>query len=252
MKTTARKKNKPSSRVAQRSTKSSVKATKTRQRTKKASPKKEKPDEDKFKELFNDLLKDTLNAEKQLVRALPKMVKAATSKQLASAFKKHLSETEKQVSRLEKVFSVCGFKVVGKKCEAMEGLVKEGEEAIKETTQGSFVRDVALIVAAQKVEHYEMAAYGSLRSIAETLGYSKAVDLLQKTLDEEGAADKALTELSASINAKAAGTTGSKVQASASDQEEEEEEPIEEAVYLDADEEEEGDQRSDRNMGNSL
>jgi ferritin-like metal-binding protein YciE len=158
---------------------------------------------DALKKLLHDMLKDTMSAEKQLVKALPKMAKAATSEELKNAFTKHLSETENQVARLEEVFEACDLPVGAKKCEAMAGLVKEGEEAIKETEKGSAVRDVALIVAAQKVEHYEIAAYGSLRSITTVLGLQEAADLLQETLDEEGATDKTLTQIAGKINVQA-------------------------------------------------
>lgn len=236
------------------------------QRIKKASKpiarKQEESGDDQMKKYFNDLLKDTLNAEKQMVRALPRMAKACTSKSLRKAFEKHLGETEKHVTRLEKVFIACGFKITSKKCEAMEGLVKEGVEAIHETTKGSLVRDVALIVAAQKVEHYEIASYGSLRSIAMILGFDKAVELLQKTLDEEGAADKKLTEISDSLNPKASASKpeAQKTTASAESKNisEEADAEVEEAVYLDADEEEEGEGEgspsgnASGNFGNSL
>jgi len=191
---------------------SSKKAAPVRATAKKTAPKKSEPQshEETLKNIFHEILKDTLNAEKQLVKALPKMAKASTSPKLGKAFEKHLAETEKQVTRLEKVFQICDLKVAGKKCEAMEGLVKEGEEAIKETPKGSWVRDVALIVAAQKVEHYEIAAYGSLRSIASILGYEKAADLLQKTLDEETGADEKLTAISETVNPAAKGSSSSK------------------------------------------
>lgn len=156
-----------------------------------------------LKKLFEDILKDTMSAEKQLVKALPKMAKGASSEELKAAFTDHLQVTQGQVTRLEQVFEVCGLKVGSKKCEAMEGLVKEGEEAIEDTEDGSAVRDVALIVAAQKVEHYEIAAYGSLRNLATILGYDEAADLLQETLDEEGDADKTLTGIAEEINVEA-------------------------------------------------
>ncbi len=171
-----------------------------------------------LKSLFEDILKDTMSAEKQLLKALPKMAKGASSKELQAAFKDHLAVTQGQVKRLEQVFEVCGLKVASKKCEAMEGLVKEGEEAIEDTEDGSAVRDVALIVAAQKVEHYEIAAYGSLRNLAAILGYDEAADLLQETLDEEGDADKTLTGIAEEIN----------VEAYAGDDEEEDEDDTDE------------------------
>lgn len=158
---------------------------------------------DELTKLFKDQLKDVMSAEKQLVRALPKMAKASTSEELQQAFQDHLEVTKGQVTRLEQVFEVLGIKPSSKTCEAMKGLVEEGQEAIEETREGSLVRDVALIVAAQKVEHYEIAAYGSLRSIANVLGLTEAVELLQETLDEEGEADKLLTQISDSINMEA-------------------------------------------------
>lgn len=162
-----------------------------------------------LEKFFHDALKDVYNAEKQLLKALPKMAKAATSEELTAAFEDHLSVTEEQVTRLEQVFEAAGLKVASKKCEAMEGLVKEGEEAIEDTEDGSLVRDVALIVAAQKVEHYEIASYGSLRDIATILGHTEAAALLQETLDEEGDADKTLSGIAAQINAEAYEEDGS-------------------------------------------
>lgn len=156
-----------------------------------------------LKKLYEEGLKDIYNAEKQLLKALPKMAKAATSEELVNAFEEHLAVTEGQVARLEEVFAASGLKVGSKKCAAMEGLVKEGEEAVEETEDGSTVRDVALIMAAQKVEHYEMASYGTLRSIATVLGFDEAADLLQETLDEEGEADKTLTGIAVEVNIEA-------------------------------------------------
>lgn len=158
---------------------------------------------DELTQLFKDQLKDVLSAEKQLIKALPKMAKASTSAELKQAFLNHLEETRNQVVRLENVFELMGAKPTSKLCKAMEGLVEEGKEAIEETDKGSLLRDVVLIIAAQKVEHYEMAAYGSLRSLANVLGLSKAAKILQETLDEEGNADKLLTQLSDSINIEA-------------------------------------------------
>lgn len=170
---------------------------------KKQGAQQEQAGSEELKELFHETLKDIYNAEKQLVKALPKMAKAATSQQLIDAFEEHLTVTENQVTRLEQVFEACDLKVSSKKCEAMEGLVQEGQEAIEETEDGSAVRDVALIIAAQKVEHYEIAAYGSLRTIATLLGFDEAAELLQETLDEEGEADKTLTDVAGQINMEA-------------------------------------------------
>ncbi|HEY9176357.1 MAG TPA: ferritin-like domain-containing protein [Flavipsychrobacter sp.] len=145
--------------------------------------------------LFTDSLKDIYWAEKQLVKSLKKMAKAATADEVRSAFEEHMTQTEGQVERLEQVFEIIEKKAVGKKCHAMEGLVTEAEELIEETEDGSETRDVALIAAAQKVEHYEIASYGTLRLLAQVLGYKKAVNLLQETLDEEKETDKTLTEI---------------------------------------------------------
>jgi ferritin-like metal-binding protein YciE len=154
-------------------------------------------------ELFIEELKDIYWAEQHLVKALPKMAAAATSAQLKKAFKDHLSVTEIQVERLVNVFELLGKKPEGKKCEAMSGLVKEAEE-LMEDTKDKATRDVALIMSAQKVEHYEIATYGSLRTIATQLGLKEASKLFQKTLNEEGEADQALTEIAEfSVNERA-------------------------------------------------
>lgn len=146
-------------------------------------------------DLLEDSIKDLYSAENQLVKALPKMVKKASSAQLKTAFADHLDETRGHVERLSKIGKELEIKVSGKKCKAMEGLIEEGSEVIEEEGDPS-VLDAALIGAAQRVEHYEIAAYGTARAIAEKLGYSKVVDLLQDTLDEEGAADKKLSSIS--------------------------------------------------------
>ena len=143
----------------------------------------------KLRETFLDELADLYDAEKQLVKALPKMAKAAKHDELRDAFETHLEETEEHVRRLEQVFKAFGEKPKGKKCKAMQGLVEEGEEVIDEE-----MGDAALICAAQKVEHYEIASYGSLQSWAELLEESEAADLLQETLDEEKATDEKLTQ----------------------------------------------------------
>ena len=143
-----------------------------------------------LRETFVEELKDLYDAEKQLLKALPKMAKAADHEELKAAFEDHLQETETHVERLEQVFSIFGETAKGKKCKAMQGLVEEGQDLIDEE-EG----DAALICAAQKVEHYEIASYGSLRTWAELLDEDEAVDLLQETLDEEKAADEKLTEI---------------------------------------------------------
>lgn len=154
-------------------------------------------------ELFIEELKDILDAEKQLVKALPKMAKAATSEKLQEAFTEHLKQTKGQVERLEKVFQSLDVAARGKHCEAMEGLVEEGKEVIEDDLEDA-VRDAALIGAAQKVEHYEIASYGTLIAHARLLGHEDAVTLLQETLEEEKQTDGNLTELAESeINIEA-------------------------------------------------
>lgn len=156
-----------------------------------------------LRELFEDELKDIYWAEKALVKAMPKMIKNASSEELIAALEDHLSMTEEQVARAEQVFEVLGLKPQGKKCEAMAGLIKEAEEIMKETKKG-MVRDAGIISAAQKIEHYEIATYGTLRTFALTLEEEEAADLLQMTLDEEKDADSGLTDIAeAFINAEA-------------------------------------------------
>jgi len=148
-----------------------------------------------LEKLFIDSLKDIYWAEKQLTKTLPKMKKAATTDELKSAIEEHLTQTEGHVKRLEQVFDMCGKKVQAKKCDAMEGLIKEGDSIVEETQQGSMTRDAGIIMAAQKVEHYEIATYGSLVQIAKTLGMNDAAEVLHLTLDEEKQADEKLTEV---------------------------------------------------------
>ncbi len=156
-------------------------------------------------ELFVEELKDILDAEKQLVKALPKMAKAATSEKLQEAITEHLEQTKGQVARLEKVFQGLDMTARGKRCAAMEGLIEEGKEVIEDDLEDT-VRDAALIGAAQKVEHYEIASYGTLIAHARLLGHEEAVSLLQETLDEEKQTDENLTELAESeINIEAHG-----------------------------------------------
>lgn len=147
-------------------------------------------------------LKDLYSAEKQLTKALPKMAKAATSEELKQVFEEHLKETEGQVARLEKISKIAGKSLAGKKCKAMEGLVEEGKEIMEEDCTPE-VRDVALIAAAQKVEHYEIASYGCAKTYARLLGYSEVEELLEETQQEESAADEKLTALSEELNAEA-------------------------------------------------
>jgi ferritin-like metal-binding protein YciE len=157
-----------------------------------------------LRELFEDSLKDIYWAEKALIKAIPKMVKNATSLELIEALNGHLEETEQQVARLEKVFEIIGKKATAKKCDAMEGLIKEGE-GIVEGTETGVVRDAGIISACQKIEHYEIATYGTLRQFAETLGLPEAASLLEETLDEEKAADERLTEVAVNtVNLEAA------------------------------------------------
>lgn len=157
-----------------------------------------------LRELFIDELKDIYWAEKALVKALPKMAKKSTSSELIAAIEDHLSVTETHVERLEQVFEVLGEKAAAKKCEAMDGLITEAEELMKEI-EDEVVRDAAIISAAQKVEHYEIASYGTLVSFANTLNESDAAALLEKTLNEEKEADQTLTEIAeSSINIEAA------------------------------------------------
>jgi len=151
-----------------------------------------------IEKLFVEELADLYNAEHQITKALPKMIKATTSTQLQSAFEHHLRETEGHVQRLEQVFKALGEKPSSKTCEGMKGIIEEGETTMKAAEEGD-VRDMALISGAQRVEHYEMAAYGTVRTDAERLGKQQIAHLLEQTLEEEKAADKKLTECSTQI-----------------------------------------------------
>ena len=156
-------------------------------------------------ELFYEELQDIYWAEKHLIKALPKMAKAASTEELKDAINEHLEITQTQVGRLEKVFELLGKKAQAKKCEAMEGLTKEADGVIEDTEDGSATRDVALILAAQKVEHYEIATYGGLATLATTLGLDEIHDLLGETLAEEKEADTTLTDIAEnSVNYEAA------------------------------------------------
>jgi ferritin-like metal-binding protein YciE len=156
-----------------------------------------------LRELYIDELRDLYNAETQLVKALPKMAKASSNDQLREAFEEHLRQTSEHVARLEQIFEQLEEKPSGKKCLGMEGLVKEATETMKEDyTEG--VKDAAIIGAAQRVEHYEMAGYGTVKALAELLGENEQVSLLEQTLEEEKQADEKLTELAQDINPKAA------------------------------------------------
>jgi ferritin-like metal-binding protein YciE len=147
--------------------------------------------------LFEEELKDIYWAEKALTKAIPKMIKNATSEELIEALENHLEETEEQVKRVEQVFELTGKKAVAKKCDAMEGLIKEAEGIMEECEEGAMC-DAGIISAGQKVEHYEIASYGTLRQFAETLGLTEAVALLEETLNEEKGADEKLTEVALS------------------------------------------------------
>ena len=160
-----------------------------------------------LQELYVDELRDIYNAETQLVKALPKMANAATSEELRSGFEDHLEQTKGHVQRLEQIFQTLGEKPTGKKCKGMEGLISEGQEIMDEDFE-SDVMDAALISAAQRVEHYEIAAYGTVRTYAQILGDKEAVGLLEQTLEEEKETDQKLTDLAGDINIRAAGDAG--------------------------------------------
>jgi ferritin-like metal-binding protein YciE len=156
-----------------------------------------------LRDLYVDQLRDLFNAENQLIKALPKMAKAASNEQLSQSFLDHLEETKGHAERLKEIFSELGEKPTGKVCKAMEGLIEEGKETMEEDAEPE-VMDAGLIAAAQRVEHYEMAGYGTVRSFAKLLGETQAAKLLQQTLDEEGACDKKLSKLAEStINLEA-------------------------------------------------
>jgi ferritin-like metal-binding protein YciE len=150
------------------------------------------PQLDKF---FEDALKDIYWAEKHLTKALPKMKKAATTEELQNAIDTHTEQTQEHVSRLEQVFELLGKKAQAKKCDAMEGLIKEGDSVVEETEDGSMTRDVGIIMAAQKVEHYEIATYGGLVQLATTMGKDDIAEILKQTLDEEKETDALLTQI---------------------------------------------------------
>ncbi len=181
--------------------------TKTQPAAKKTATRKTPAKKDAAKDLsdlFEDSLKDIYWAEKALVKALPKMMKNATNEKLKTAIEKHLSETETHVTRLEQCFEALGKKAQAKKCDAMQGLLDEGNSIIEETEPGS-VRDAGIIAAAQKVEHYEIATYGTLAAYAKILQESEALKHLLKTLEEERKCDELLTSLAdINLNSKAA------------------------------------------------
>ena len=157
-----------------------------------------------LEELLVDELKDLYSAENQLIRAMPKMAKASSAPELRRAIERHLEETKRQVERLDQIGQALDIRLTGKKCKGMEGLIEEGKELMAEDFDDNAI-DAGIIGAAQKIEHYEIAGYGTARTHAEMLGHTKIAKLLQQTLDEEGATDKKLTQLAESIiNAEAA------------------------------------------------
>ena len=155
-----------------------------------------------LRDVYIEQLKDLFNAESQLIKALPKMAKAATAPDLSAGFTEHLEQTKEHANRLKLIFEALDEKPTGKKCKAMEGLIKEGAEAIEENASPE-AKDAMLIAAAQRVEHYEIAGYGTVRTYANLLGEKKAAALLDKTLQEEGTTDKKLTTLAEAINVEA-------------------------------------------------
>ncbi len=175
-----------------------------------------------FKELYVDELKDLYSAETQLVQALPKMAKGASSDELRQGFEEHLEQTKGHVQRLEQIFEALGESPKGKKCKGMEGLIEEGSEVLGDDYEGD-VLDAALIGAAQRVEHYEIAGYGTVRALAEALGEDEHVSLLSETLDEEKETDERLTDIAEQINAS-------------SEESEEEEEKAAEAEEVESEE----------------
>ncbi|WP_337268106.1 YciE/YciF ferroxidase family protein [Oryzifoliimicrobium ureilyticus] len=157
-----------------------------------------------LEDLFYDTLKDIYYAERQILKALPKMARAAQSEELKAGFLEHRDQTEGQIERLQQVFEIIGRRAQGKTCEAIQGIIAEGEE-IMEDFKGTSALDAGLISSAQAVEHYEIARYGTLKTWAQTLGYKEAATLLDQTLQEEGATDQKLTKLAGTAaNAKAA------------------------------------------------
>jgi ferritin-like metal-binding protein YciE len=164
--------------------------------------KEETMQKDSLRELYVDELRDLYNAETQLVKALPKMAKASSNAELRQGFEEHLRQTSEHVSRLEQIFDMLGEKPTGKKCLGMEGLVKEGAETMQEGYEDA-VMDAAIIGAAQRVEHYEIAGYGTVRAFAELMGESEHVSLIEQTLRQEKETDNRLSQLAQEINARA-------------------------------------------------
>ena len=186
-------------------TKKTTASAATKAATKKATNTTGKIEPSEFHEFFVDELKDIYWAEKHLVKALPKMKKAATSPELAAAFEKHTQETQTHIETLEEVFGLLDEKPAAKKCDAMAGLLEEANGIIEDTDAGTMIRDAGLILAAQKVEHYEIATYGTLKVFAENMDRADVASLLDQTLENEKATDVALTEIAVSaINSEAA------------------------------------------------
>lgn len=172
------------------------KATPSKAAPSKAAPSKAAPmEESEFHKFFIDEIKDIYWAEKHLAKALPKLKKAATSPELAAAFEKHTAETQQHVATLEKVFELLGKKAAAKKCDAMEGLLEEATSIIEDTDEGTMIRDAGLILAAQKVEHYEIATYGTLATFCKAMGMKEIGALLYQTLENEKATDEILTKV---------------------------------------------------------
>ncbi|HEY1650121.1 MAG TPA: ferritin-like domain-containing protein [Terracidiphilus sp.] len=157
---------------------------------------------DTIEKLFIDELKDLYSSENQITKALPKLAKASRSEDLRTAFESHLKETQEQIGRLEQIFKSLEVSPKGKTCVGMKGLLEEGSELLEQAQEGA-IRDAAMISAAQRVEHYEMAGYGSVRTYAQLLGKDKIVTLLEKTLEEEKSADSRLTKIAKSVNEEA-------------------------------------------------
>jgi ferritin-like metal-binding protein YciE len=166
-----------------------------KQQSRSMSPVDAEKDKSALLKLFTDEVKDIYWAEKHLLKALPKMAKGATSEELRTAIETHIAETENQITRLDQVFQILGKSAQGKKCEAMEGLVEEGKSILEDTEEGTMTRDAGIISASQKIEHYEIASYGTLRTLANVLGLSEAVSLLEQTLEEEKQTDVNLTKI---------------------------------------------------------
>lgn len=170
-----------------------IKQIKMKQQSKTMTTADREKDKSALLKLFTDEVKDIYWAEKHLVKALPKMAKGATSEELTAAIVKHIGETEVHIQRLEEVFGILGVKPQAKKCDAMAGLIEEGQGILEDTEDGTMTRDAGIISAAQKVEHYEIATYGTLRVLANTLGLPDAAELLEATLEEEKTTDVGLT-----------------------------------------------------------